>query len=165
MEMLRSHLTLLYTSPHSYLASGCPTPGSQYLRLVSGSSAGHRFLVRDGVHSSRGARPGDSRCSIYVVPLILSRALSTRARSEHWHSVIEEAALLGCRKALKTDIAVLEENFELLAYGKAEEWVRELQLDEGGGSLIRPDQHILETWREVPTAGEVFNTLAEHLGL
>jgi hypothetical protein len=87
-----------------------------------------------------------------------------KSASERWQSVIEGAAAR-LPRALKTNIAVLGEDFEMLAGGKAGEWVGELHLEEGRGALIRPDQHILERWREVPTAGEVFNTLAEHLGL
>jgi hypothetical protein len=87
-----------------------------------------------------------------------------KSASERWQSVIEGAAARP-PKVLKTNIAVLGEHFGLLACGKAEEWVGELRLEEGGGTLIRPDQHVLETWREVPTAEEVFNTLAEHLSL
>jgi hypothetical protein len=98
-------------------------------------------------------------CAIDAFTLIVDKSTS-----ERWQSVIEGAAAR-LPKALKTNIAVLGEDFEMLAGGKAEERVGELHLEAGGGALIRPDQHILETWREVPTAGEVFNTLAEHLGL
>ena len=123
---------------------------------MSGSSAGHRFTpaeIRAREFSTLDL------CAFDAFTLIVDKSVS-----ERWQSVIEGAAAR-LPKALKTNIAVLGEDFELLAGGKAGEWVGELHLEEGGGALIRPDQHILGTWRGVPTAGEVFNTLAEHLGL
>jgi len=53
----------------------------------------------------------------------------------------------------------------LLTCRKADEWVGELHLKEGGGVLNRRYQHILEAWKVVATAEEVFETLKEHLGL
>lgn len=66
---------------------------------------------------------------------------------------------------LKINTVVLGGDFEPLSCRRAEEWVEEMYLKEGGGVLLRPDQHILETWREIPAAEEIFNALAEHLGL
>lgn len=52
-----------------------------------------------------------------------------------------------------------------MASRRAEEWVEKLHLKEGGGVLVRPDQHILETRMAETTSEDVHETLAGHLGL
>lgn len=84
--------------------------------------------------------------------------------AEHWRAVVEGAAAR-LPKALKINIAVLREDFELLDCRRAKEWVEKLYLKEWGKVLVIPDQHILETWTGIATVEEVFATLVEHLGL
>jgi hypothetical protein len=44
-------------------------------------------------------------------------------------------------------------------------FAREVQLDNGGGLIVRPDQHILMTFDRATTASEMISALQEHLGV
>lgn len=98
-------------------------------------------------------------CAFDAFTLIIDKSASGR-----WQAVIEGAAPR-LPRALRINIVILGKDFELMACRRAAEWVEKLHLDEGGGALVRPDQHILETWRGIATTEEVFATLAEHSGL
>ena len=128
---------------------------------MSGSSAGHRFLVRDGVTAEVHARKFST---LDLRAFDAFTLIVNKSASERWPSVIEGASAR-LLKALKTYIAVLGAGCRAAGLREGREVGWELHLEEGGGALIRPDQHILETSREVPTAEEVLNALAEQLGL
>ncbi len=97
-------------------------------------------------------------CTFDAFTLIVGKTAARR-----WQAGIEGAAAR-LPKALKINVAVWGEAFELLACRRAEEWAEELHLKERGGVLVRPDQHILKTWTDVAPAEDFFATLAEHLG-
>jgi hypothetical protein len=90
--------------------------------------------------------------------------IADKTAAERWRVVVRGAAAR-LPEALKIDVAVLGQDFELLASRRAEEWVEKLHLKEGGRVLVRPDQLILETWMAETTSGDVRETLADHLGL
>jgi hypothetical protein len=98
-------------------------------------------------------------CAFGAFTLIVDKMAAERCRA------VVQGAVAWLPEALKINIAVLGQDFELLSSRRAEEWVEELHLKEGCGVLVRPDQHILETWMAETTSEDVRETLADHLGL
>lgn len=84
-----------------------------------------------------------------------------RANKQSWISAIEKAKA-ALPSALKLNVAVLEEHYEIVEGEKGREWVREMKLEVDGGVLVRPDQHILAVLEE---RGSLREVLEEHLGL
>lgn len=66
--------------------------------------------------------------------------------------------------ALKLNVVVLDEDFEVVMGKKGIEWMKEMGLKEGGAVLVRPDQHILALFGK-GDLGQVTTVLKEHLGI
>lgn len=86
-----------------------------------------------------------------------------REGAESWKEVLE-AVREAVPEGLKINVAVLEEDFEIVEGEKGSEWVKKMRLDVGGGVLVRPDQHILAPF-EKADRGVMVRALKEHVGL
>jgi hypothetical protein len=64
--------------------------------------------------------------------------IAHRSAAERWQELARHVAA-GLPGSLKINVAVLEDDFELLAGREADEWVEGLHPKDGGGLLIRPD--------------------------
>jgi hypothetical protein len=82
---------------------------------------------------------------------------------EGWLEAVERAKT-EMPSALKINVAVMEEDFEIVEGQRKIEWVREMGLEKGVAALIRPDQHILALFGEVNSSSMV-EALKDHLGL
>ena len=82
---------------------------------------------------------------------------------KNWLAALEEAKI-GLPTKLKVNIAVLNEDFQIVEGVKKTEWVTEMGLSEGGAVLVRPDQHILDVFGKVDSV-RVTESLQQHLGL
>jgi hypothetical protein len=82
--------------------------------------------------------------------LMLFTVIVDNIAAGRWQELIK-CVVAWLPETLKINVPVLGEDFGLLAGRKAEEWVEELHLKEGGGALIRSDQHILKGGKVVAT--------------
>lgn len=86
---------------------------------------------------------------------------------ERWYQVLTElkTKLPKGTGALKIKLATLGVDFDLVPGMRAEEWLKGMQLESGGAVLVRPDQHILNTFTRETTANQALHDLVQHLGL
>lgn len=63
-------------------------------------------------------------------------------------------------------VVYLGKDFELVFPEKSQDWLDQLHLGQGqvGAVLVRPDQHIVQGWKEFPSAKEFRHALLENLG-
>ena len=102
-------------------------------------------------------------CAFDGFTLIFDKSSSVR-----WVKVIESVYKRLpeiAAKALKINPAILGVDFVLVPGARSEEWVKGLQLRLGASVLVRPDQHILNTFGSYITEVQVAEELIEHLGL
>lgn len=81
-----------------------------------------------------------------------------------WSQVVD-AVMAQLPSTLRINLLALGKDFHLVPGAQGEEWVGALQLEDGSAVLIRPDQHILRTFKGEPTAQLVLCSLKECLGV
>ncbi|KFY88038.1 hypothetical protein V500_06606 [Pseudogymnoascus sp. VKM F-4518 (FW-2643)] len=81
-----------------------------------------------------------------------------------WTQVVD-AVLAQLPSTLRINVLALSKDFHLVPGAHGEEWVEALRLKDGGAVLVRPDQHILQTFRGETTSGLVLSSLKGFLGV
>ncbi|OBT95954.1 hypothetical protein VE01_06026 [Pseudogymnoascus verrucosus] len=81
-----------------------------------------------------------------------------------WTQVID-GVLAQLPSTLRINVLALGKDFHLVPSAQGEEWVEALQLEDGSTVLIRPDQHILRTFKGETTTQLVLSSLKECLGV
>jgi hypothetical protein len=71
---------------------------------------------------------------------------------------------MSVQKIVKINLLVMGEDFNLMPGARAEEWARGLQLANGAAILVRPDQHILDTFGKDTTPEQFASSLLGQLG-
>jgi hypothetical protein len=85
------------------------------------------------------------------------------ANRQRWISAIDEAKA-ELPSALKLNVSVLDDDFEIVEGQRGREWIREMRLEVDGAVLVRPDQHILAVLAK-DEGGKLREVLSEHLGV
>ena len=81
-----------------------------------------------------------------------------------WQEILVDARV-ALPASLKVNVAVLDQDFELLNGNYGDEWKQEMGLNDGGAVLVRPDQHILAILSTQTTADMFGQAIERHLGL
>ncbi|KAG0647329.1 2,4-dichlorophenol hydroxylase [Hyphodiscus hymeniophilus] len=90
-----------------------------------------------------------------------------KATSSYWHETLEVLRVKTSNakwKSFKINLVTLGIDFELIPGARGTEWVKGLQLYHGTAVIVRPDQHILQSFPAHSTAEQVFKALVQHLG-
>ncbi|KAF2424438.1 hypothetical protein EJ08DRAFT_639399 [Tothia fuscella] len=82
-----------------------------------------------------------------------------------WHRRFERIKQRLFLRNIKIELFVVGEHFEFAIPVDGEKWAERAGLAEGGGLLIRPDQHILMRFKVDAGGVEVVNSVLEHLGV
>lgn len=67
--------------------------------------------------------------------------------------------------SVPVNIVVLGRDFEIIPSSTTQKWLHELRLLEGGGVIVRPDQHILSIFDVETTGLEVSKIIQDHLDI
>ena len=68
-------------------------------------------------------------------------------------------------KSLGINLFVMEQDFHLMPGIRSDAWIKGFQLRNGTGVLVRPDQHILDTFADTLSVEDISRRLILHLGL
>lgn len=98
-------------------------------------------------------------CALDAFTLIIDNKSLLR-----WTQVVGEV-LAQLPSTLKINVLALGKDIDLVPGAQGERWVEALQLEDGSAVLIRPDQHILQTFKGEPTTQLVLGSLKECLGV
>lgn len=65
---------------------------------------------------------------------------------------------------LEINVYLLTVDFDVVSNARGQSWVEDARLGEGGGLLVRPDQHILLPLIASTEAAEILSVMKAHLG-
>jgi hypothetical protein len=83
---------------------------------------------------------------------------------ESWDERIRQVRSRYAQSGPKVAVYALGADFELVPGPRADAWIDGAGLRNGGGLLVRPDQHILRQLQSETSAEEVLSSLESHLG-
>jgi hypothetical protein len=86
------------------------------------------------------------------------------AAQDVWRERVEYLRDQYQKWGLELNVYFLTMDFDVISSDRAKSWVTDAGLAEGGGLLVRPDQHILMPLRETTGAAAILSAMKGHLG-
>jgi hypothetical protein len=98
-------------------------------------------------------------CAVGAFTLIINSTDLTQ-----WAETISALRERYSETGLRLDVCSLGIDFDVIDGEKGRAWVAGAGLDEGGGLLVRPDQHILLPLKKGMEREEILDVMQKHLG-
>lgn len=86
------------------------------------------------------------------------------ASAQHW-TQIAESVKSRLPRPLSLNVVLRGRDFEVVPGSRSDAWLAAFKFREGGGVLVRPDQHILRTIGSATNGEDVLRSMKEHLGI
>jgi FAD binding domain len=102
-------------------------------------------------------------CAPDAFTLIVDGANSSNL--ERWKALAEQLKAYAWQKGIPINFRYSGVDFEVLPGAQGDAWAKGFGLEEGGGVLVRPDQHVLMVLGKDNSFQEVRRGLEAHLGL
>jgi hypothetical protein len=83
---------------------------------------------------------------------------------EAWEGRTQQVSSQYAQSGPQTAAFALGADFDLIPGPRGEAWIAGVRLNEGGGLLVRPDQHIQIRLEPATSAEAILSSLESHLG-